>query len=439
MILNMMYCIALPSSAALLYKQTQLSLLQDIELYLPRNRPDQDTYSTIYLPSLLHQRPPTTMLSANQLIRRICLPIFVLLGLSTCLSRVSAFSAPNANVNSPWKAASWQFVLNIGRESSTTLPEEWGKSGARLFLPVELLAESDRLPDAQQDPLLGRGSNRLSVVEEAAVTYVTENGEQSVPILSGGWKLRLGRKKGHASLLRFWLDVGSSSSGDGNIVAQKNDVTLQANERLYFAALCWRQAEYALGRQKLQPLLEAYERSQSKIEQQVDHDQGDRRLDGTDALETLAAYKDMAGLTLDRDDKRRQLQEAQEYLPPPEPLQFGNWPGSTELMAMKTMEVFVQRRKGIFPGEDYHLIGTWKAKPLNVIPDEKEEVGAPIDDDADDDEEYEYYDEDEEDESDVDEYEYYYEEDGEISNNPSEETDFELKSDGPIQRPNIDQ
>ena len=313
---------------------------------------------------------------------------------------VESFSAPNTSSNSiknsPWKTASWQLVLNIGREEKvTSLPEEWGQSGARLSFPVKIEVESDRLPEHQQDALLGgRGSNRVSVVNPEKITYINDQGEQTVPFQArtGGWKLRMGKKKGHASLLRFWLDLGGSNK---NIVAQKKDVTLQAQERLYFAAHCWRESDWNIGRKKMLPLVEAYERAQEKLEEQVSHDSGDRRLDGSDPLETLAAYKDMAGLTLDRDDKRRQYLDAQEYLPAPENLMLGNWPGSTELMAVQPMEIFVKRKEGILSKEEYHLVGSWTAKPLDVVPEESED-------------EYEYNNDDEELEVDDDEYEYYY-------------------------------
>lgn len=316
-------------------------------------------------------------------------------------TKASAFSAPN---NSPWKSASWRLVLDIGRENPSNLPEEWGRSGARLSFPLELLVESERLPEEQQDPLLGRGANRLRVVDEASITYITEQGEQRVPIQcnTGGWKLRLGRTKGHASLLRFWLDIGSAGFGK-KVAAQKKDVTLLANERLYFAAHCWREEDWKIGRRKIQPLAEAYERAQAKLEEKVDHEGGDRRLDGDDPLETLAAYKDMAGLTLDRDDKRRQLLDAQEYLPPPQDIPLGNWPGSTELVALRPMEIFVKRKQGLIPKEDYHLVGSWEARPLNVIPQFEEE-------------EYEYYDDDEEEGEEMEddqEYEYYEDDDEE--------------------------
>ena len=314
-----------------------------------------------------------------------------------------SFSTPNTSSNSinnsPWKTASWQLVLNIGREEKNTiLPEEWGQSGARLSFPVQIEVESDRLPEHQQDALLGgRGSNRVAVVNPEKITFINDQGEQTVPFQArtGGWKLRMGKKKGHASLLRFWLDLGGSNK---KVVARKKDVTLQAQERLYFAAHCWRESDWNVGRKKMLPLVEAYERAQEKLEEQVSHDSGDRRLDGSDPLETLAAYKDMAGLTLDRDDKRRQFLDAQEYLPAPENLMLGNWPGSTELMAVQPMEIFVKRKKGMLSAEEYHLVGSWTAKPLNVVPEEIED-------------EYEYYDDDEELEVGDDElyeYEYYY-------------------------------
>lgn len=322
------------------------------------------------------------------------------------LAVIATFYLPTANAfssiqyNSPWKAASWQLILNIGREASTTLPEEWGESGARLSFPIQVQFESDRLPDQQQDPLLGgSGACQITIIDESSITYINEQGEQRVPFqtTTGGWKLRLGRKKGHASLLRFWLDVGTSTT-NSKIVAQKKDVTLQAKERLYFAAHCWRQTDWDIGRQKVQPLVDAYQRAQQKIEEQVSHETGDRRLDGSDALETLAAYKDMAGLTLDRDEKRRQLQEAQESLPPIDNLPMGNFPGSTELMVIQPKEVFVQRRKGILPTEEYHLIGTWSARPLNVIAEEEEDEYEYFDEDEEYDGEYEYYDDDDDDE-----------------------------------------
>jgi len=318
----------------------------------------------------------------------------------TLLLLVESFSN-NQNANSPWKTASWQIVLNIGREESSKLPEDWGKSGARLSFPVELEIESDVLPEQQQDALLGgRGSNRISIVNPEKITYINDQGEQTVPFQSkaGGWKLRLGKQKGHASLLRFWLDVGAteSNSGTKKIVAQEKDVTLEAGERLYFAAHCWRESEWRMGQKKLLPFLDAYERAQQKLEEQVSHESGDRRLDGTDTLETLAAYKDMAGLTLDRDDKRQKFLQAQEYLPPPGTLPLGNWPGSTELLAIKPMEVFVQRKQGPLAATEYHLLGSWTAKPLEVIPEE---------------EEYEYYYEDDDDDEEEEEegVEYYYE------------------------------
>ncbi|KAL3925973.1 MAG: hypothetical protein SGARI_005754 [Bacillariaceae sp.] len=218
--------------------------------------------------------------------------------------------------------------------------------------------------------------------------------------------MRLGRKKGHAGLLQFWLDIGNNNNKGNNgksdhVVAQKRDVTLNANQRLYFAAHCWRETDYAI----------AYEIAQAKLEEKVNHDSGDRRLDGNDPLETLSAYKDMAGMTLDRDDKWRQLQEAQEYLPPPQELPLGSWPGDTELLAIKPMEVFVRKSKGLFgTQEEYHLIGTWQARPMNENDEEDEE-------------EWEYYDDDEE------------EEGGVLEETATDKLDLKFENDGPIDRP----
>lgn len=337
-------------------------------------------------------------------------------GAPFCVHAFSSAAPNNNNHISPWKTASWKLILDIGRpqengdESSSTTPysKEWGQSGARLSFPVQIQVDSDRLPEQEQDVLMAGGACRLRVVHPETITYITsEQGEQIVPFVSGGWKLRLASKKGHASLLRFWLDVGENASKNNKIVAQKKDVTLQAKERLYFAAHCWRQSDLILGRKKVQPLADAYERAQRKLEQQVSHDEGDRRLDGTDVVETLAAYGDMAALTLERDEKRRQFYQAMETLPPPASVEMplGNWPGSNELLAVKPMELFVKSKSGgLFSSEEYHLIGTWTARPMDVIV-ASEDATVEVEDE--DEEEYDYYADDEEyeDEED-DEFEY---------------------------------
>ena len=356
-----------------------------------------------------------------------------ILSLLSSTTPIAALSTSSSNQNSPWKAASWKLILNIGREqgSDNNLPEKsWGASGARLSFPIELNVESDPLPEEQQDALLGgRGANRLNIIindgkdPSGSGTYITEEGQQQVPIQSvGGWKLRLGRKKGHASLLQFWLDLGSDTGSSNDIIAQKKDVTLRAKERLYFAAHCWRETDYAIGKRNLQPILRAYEIAQAKLEEQVNHDSGDRRLDGTDALETLSAYKDMAGMTLDRDEKWRQLQEAQEYLPPPEELPLGNWPGDTEFIAIKPMELFVRKPKGLFGAqEEFHLIGTWEARPLNVVAGDDDDEYESYDDEEDDGEEWKYYDDDEGEEA--------------IEEAANSKIDLTFENDGPIDRP----
>eukprot|EP00957_Ditylum_brightwellii_P157611 11996134-Ditylum_brightwellii.AAC.1 len=112
-----------------------------------------------------------------------------------------------------------------------------------------------------------------------------------------------GAKNGKASSLNFYLDILTKG-------ASRNDVTIPT-ERIYFVANCWREKEFNIGRRSIEPIERSYRRAQQKLEKKLDHDTGDRRLDGTDALDTIAAYGDMAQLVQDRDDKLYKLKEAE--------------------------------------------------------------------------------------------------------------------------------
>jgi hypothetical protein len=102
-------------------------------------------------------------------------------------------------------------------------------------------------------------------------------------------------------------------------------------------------------------------------------------LDGTDALETLQAYGDMAQLVLQRDLTRAEYQRALDDYPPAVTtgtgetdlvLPEGPWPGSDEWLTMGPKEqnpiLVATPGKGLFgaAGGELKAIGTWTAKPV---------------------------------------------------------------------------
>jgi|UniRef100_A0A7S2UC49 hypothetical protein len=298
--------------------------------------------------------------------RMICIgkviALWVVLVLVLCSDWVVPVAAFSADSSSPWAPARWRFVLDVGREAGTDMPKTWGTSGARLVLPVDVVVESESCP-TRDEWVGGSGGGGLSVLrplEEAR--FINERGEQRVRVKEGGWKIAFppGNKKGHAATLQFWLDIETE--------ATRNDVTLPA-ERIYFGANCWREPDLEQGKRAIAPLIYNYETAQRTIEEKLSHETGDRRLDGTDPIETMKAYKDMTELVVYRDEMLRRLKDASQYLPMKnadtnKELPQGHWPGSTDLLSIAPSEMFTKRKK-LF-GEDFLLLGKWEAVPIKV-------------------------------------------------------------------------
>jgi hypothetical protein len=268
---------------------------------------------------------------------------------------------------SPWASSEWRIKFNFGRDvdtdSSTNMYDGWGMSGARLALDIDVLVESTSYPDSsmERDFMGGSGaSNSLSVLDDAF--YVTsEKGQQYVRFgPTGAWKLssrRTGRP-GDASSLRFWLDVLDT--------AVRNDVSLNAGERLYATANCWRERDFEIGRKRIAPDIKRAEDIQSTVTARLEHNTGDRRLDGTDFVDTALGSIDMAMLLNQRDEIFSQLRKSQQTLPGTKHVSRpGHWPGSTEQLVITEGKVGVKRRKGFW--EEFYILGTWTASPLNVI------------------------------------------------------------------------
>lgn len=277
------------------------------------------------------------------------------------LASLFLFAAAPAT-RSPWAPAEWRLDLDIGREEGTWMPEEWASSGARLSFSVDILIESDYAPSEKDRDgelkFMGPNAMRLAVLEDA--TFISSEGEQVVSLPEeGAWKLQLPKTKGAAGTLRFWFEAEQDPDLPEGVAARRNDVTLPA-ERLYFMAKCWREPDLEIGSRKMRPIEMAAREAQQQLDEQLSHESGDRRLDGTNPLDTIAGSMNMAKLVKARDDRVQELREAERKLPRNAgSMPRGPWPGSTDDLAIARGTVAVKRRTLL--REEFHIVGKWKA------------------------------------------------------------------------------
>ena len=131
------------------------------------------------------------------------------------------------------------------------------------------------------------------------------------------------------------------------------------------------------------------------LEEQLNHETGDRRLDGNDLLETIGGYKNIAALVMERDERRRRWKEVEGVLPKisgssikigraaaieqllNDEKRWGQWPGDTELMTVERGVVLAavsakeKKKKSMFVpwmqdsnSEETVVVGKWTATPL---------------------------------------------------------------------------
>ena len=79
--------------------------------------------------------------------------------------------------------------------------------------------------------------------------------------------------------------------------------------------------------------------SKRMVEEQLNHVSGDRRLDGTDIIQTIEGYKDFVQLIKVCDDSKWRWKEIKNILPKQKKIssnqQFGIWPGDVELLTVE--------------------------------------------------------------------------------------------------------
>lgn len=326
---------------------------------------------------------------------------------------------------SPWSPGKWKITLDFGLSDSSSdansinddnsqlsslLGENWGSDGGRLVLSFEILANAEtstKKEDEHSVQLTWLGGKPTGTVEcipqtndgdgeDYCASYINKNGQQNVQISSGLWRIEpplpllpsfTNILPGQASTLRYHLTMCSP--------IERNTIYFPQDQLLLLQSNTFRSEQYTSGIQTILPYKYAKDRAQSQLEEQLNHETGDRRLDGNDILETLGGYKDIAELVMERDDKFRRWKEIEGVLPKvdssidtgrrveinnllEDEKRWGIWPGDTELMTIERGVILAvvakrdeQKNIGFFPWmqdagsvEETVVVGKWSALPM---------------------------------------------------------------------------
>lgn len=122
----------------------------------------------------------------------------------------------------------WRVMLNIGREPGTWMPTEWGASGERLYLQLELEFSSEALmetfSDAKHFPgddfLNGRSNTKLLKVvhNEASLSPTLKEGARKVRVQNGGWRVAPYEGPMGTTVLRFYVELEEQVAHEGSDV-----------------------------------------------------------------------------------------------------------------------------------------------------------------------------------------------------------------------------
>ena len=311
---------------------------------------------------------------------------------------------------SPWSPGAWKITMDFGREDSSDrndnniqllsslLGDEWGSNGGRLVLSFDVLASAEISKQQQNDDndswLGGKPTGTVETDDESC-TYINEQGQQLCTFLPGNWRIEpplpllptyTNILSGQASTLRFYLTI--------NTPIRRNTISFPEEQLLLFQCNTFRKSQYSSGVQTLLPYQYAKERSQRLLVEQLNHETGDRRLDGNDLLDTLSATKEMAKLVIERDKMRSKWLEVESVLPKldssidtsqgidintliDDDEKWGIWPSDTELMTIESGIIYAvvnakKEKQGFFQsllqdnskkGEPV-VVGRWNAKPI---------------------------------------------------------------------------
>ncbi|KAL7525474.1 hypothetical protein ACHAXR_001020 [Thalassiosira sp. AJA248-18] len=322
---------------------------------------------------------------------------------------------------SPWSPGKWKIMLDFGKEASDSseannnsqlsnlLGEDWGADGGRLLLSFEVLANAetntrDNVDNSVQMTWLGgKPTGTVECIpkkasnndEDYCASYINKKGQQHVQIASGQWRIEPPLPllpsytkilSGQASTLRFYLTLLTS--------IERNTISFPKDQLLLLQSNTFRTEQYSAGIQTVLPYKYAMDVRQEQLEEQLNHETGDRRLDGNDIFETLGGYKDIAELVMERDEKRRKWKDVEGSLPKldssintgrrveissllEDENRWGIWPGDTELMTIERGAILAvvakesKQKMGLFPWmqdggglEEPVIVGKWSVLPI---------------------------------------------------------------------------
>lgn len=113
----------------------------------------------------------------------------------------------------------WRLMLNIGREPGTWMPKDWGVSGDRLRMHLEMEFSAEQLYEREEFLNGISGARVLNVIhEEAHIAPSMREGGRSVRVKSGGWRVAPSEGPMGTNVLRFYFDLEEKTQHRGSDV-----------------------------------------------------------------------------------------------------------------------------------------------------------------------------------------------------------------------------
>ena len=101
----------------------------------------------------------------------------------------------------------WKIALDIGREPGTWLPADWGVSGQRFNIQLEVQFRDEYVTD-REDFLGDRGGKRVHVIQNDGVFGPgLESSAKHVRFSDGAWTISRGEGPAGTDLLRFYVEL----------------------------------------------------------------------------------------------------------------------------------------------------------------------------------------------------------------------------------------
>lgn len=113
----------------------------------------------------------------------------------------------------------WKISLDIGREMGTWMPKDWGISGERLKIDLEIEFTDEQLYE-REEFLGSMGDAKVAVVRGGKIKLspsLTE-GVREISVKNGGWRVSKGNGPMGTNLLRFYIETDEKiSRKDGDV------------------------------------------------------------------------------------------------------------------------------------------------------------------------------------------------------------------------------